>query len=1063
MRRYWGGAKTWVLIGLIILLAFAVPTGLYILSTVSFSNGTTGSDVSAPNTGATPAPNTAQAAAQTGAKTANGGTPTAAQAAPAVAAVAPATPARAARRAAQANVQTGKSMDLVVTDAETKQPVAGITVQNGGQNIRGRYRGVTDANGHASVPIPLDNKNPGFFWIRVSGKGYIGKRLEWQPYNQQLNSSEVPTSYAMTMEHSTKISGKIVDDTGAPVEGANVILDFTKKYGNPHEQVDVQAYNRNKPLLSAADGSWSFNGAPMNCDEISITAWDYHHVSEDFWNAQPYSPVSAMYDGTAKFVLKRGVTLEGTVTDSQGSPVAGAQIARGNERFAGNAIPPQKTDAQGNFSYQFAPGQQVILTVQAKGFAPALKQLVMGAEKQTIAFQLGKPHHITGKVVDGSGRPVPRAQINVDSWQGQRTLQANFQTDSTGTFHWNEAPAEPVIVNVYAPGVRQLDNQTLTPDQDNVVHLGKTSHIRGTVTDAETGKPIDQFKLTLGIQWQGQDNVTWQPGWNNDWGVRPGGFNFEDSWSYPGVAVRITAQGYLPAESRVVRSDEGDVTLDLKMKPGKDIMFTVLSADGKPVTDATAVMATPGQQANINNGRVMNYSSSQQATSSADGKIDFPPETGIYEIEVVADEGFAKLDSDALAKSSEVKLMPWGQLKGKMMKGSKPAVDEWVDINDSAMEPYDPQKPRIYSSSSAKTDANGNFALDRIAPGKWNLGRRVQITSNSWSSVNLATVDVEPGKTAEVAIGGNGRPVVGKVVLPPDIASRSDWSYGFSQINSQDTVDVQGPDMPLLVRMSSAETQQKWMQNWMKSDAGKKYMAAIQDRQRNMHTYPIAIQSDGSFRADDVQPGHYTVNINIWKMVTQNGMTTQQNLAMANAEFTMPDIPGGRSDEPLQLDPIEIGIVGKYKVGDKVVDLPLVTPAGKTMRLSSFKGKYVLIDFFHGLDMSIQPFIALSTEYGQDNRLVIMSIIPGFFQSGQTPPKLNNNPWIQAGVVVTGGGVAWQSLHTNFDIDNSTGVWLIGPDGKVVAEDLNGPEIRAAVVSALGRPQVPATQPTTQP
>ena len=39
----------------------------------------------------------------------------------------------------------------------------------------------------------------------------------------------------------------------------------------------------------------------------------------------------------------------------------------------------------------------------------------------------------------------------------------------------------------------------------------------------------------------------------------------------------------------------------------------------------------------------------------------------------------------------------------------------------------------------------------------------------------------------------------------------------------------------------------------------------------------------------------------------------------------------------------------------------------------------------------------------------------------------------------------------------------IGPDGKVVAEDLSGDGIRAAVASALGAPQPEAETPATQP
>jgi hypothetical protein len=70
---------------------------------------------------------------------------------------------------------------------------------------------------------------------------------------------------------------------------------------------------------------------------------------------------------------------------------------------------------------------------------------------------------------------------------------------------------------------------------------------------------------------------------------------------------------------------------------------------------------------------------------------------------------------------------------------------------------------------------------------------------------------------------------------------------------------------------------------------------------------------------------------------------------------------------------------------------------------------------------------------------------------------LNNNPWPQAAIAGQGN---WAVLNTSFGDRNSLGAWLIGPDGKVVAEDLSGGAIKSAVIAALG---APATQPTTAP
>jgi hypothetical protein len=205
-------SKTWILIGLIVLLAVLVPIALYFVSTIPFTNGTTGSNLSVPDTGVVPA------------------TPAPANRAPAAGPAAPGRPA--------ANTATGKTMDLVLIDQVTQRPIAGLRVQN---NLRNRFTGTSDAQGKVRVPIPL--ATPQYFSIRANGKGYIPKSLTWATYDSRLGGGDIPSAYTMTMEKGTKIRGKIVDDAGQPVAGATVFLDFDKKYSNPHEQVDINGNN----------------------------------------------------------------------------------------------------------------------------------------------------------------------------------------------------------------------------------------------------------------------------------------------------------------------------------------------------------------------------------------------------------------------------------------------------------------------------------------------------------------------------------------------------------------------------------------------------------------------------------------------------------------------------------------------------------------------------------------------------------------------------------------------------------------------------------------------------
>jgi len=695
-RRRGGKAKAGLIVALVVALAIVVPVGLYFLGQIAFPNGTTGEDLSTPNTTALNAPTQA-----------NNSAPQVAGAAPQVQ----------PRNRADGVIPAGaRTMDLLVIDHDTKQPLPGIRIQTNGNGRLRPFRGTTGADGHVKLPIPAD-ANPRYFNIRVTGRGYLDKRLEWAPFQPELGGQVLDT-YTMEMERTTKISGKIVDDAGQPVAGASIELEFNKKYANPHEQVAYSAYNQRSPIKSGADGSWSFSGAPLNCDSIGLVAWDYQHVSDDFWIAQPFPLVSQLYDGTAVYTMHNGMTLAGVVTGPDGTPLAGVSVGRGQQRQSVNSIPARMTDAAGKFSYIFAPGQQVILTFTANGYAPEMKQLTMGSQAQTVNVSLSKGHRIFGKVVDGSGNGVANASFNLRSWRGFQTINANFQTDSSGRFHWNDAPADAVTFELNARGLRGMNEQVLQPDTENVIKLGTGSKVHGVVTDAITGKPIDKFILEFGIMWQEDQSVVWQgPGWGGDAAaVSPGKFDFTDEYEFPGIAVKVTASGYWPAESRIIKhSESGDINLELNLKPGQDLIATVRAPDGSSVAGALVVMAVPGNQPYIENFKDVRSQVAQQ-TTGADGKVDFPPGSETFKLVAMADAGYAEVDQAALAKSADITLAPWGRIEGRLMVGSKPGAGLGLALTQQRMA-FDPSQPQVNNQVSITTDGEGKFVVDRITAG----------------------------------------------------------------------------------------------------------------------------------------------------------------------------------------------------------------------------------------------------------------------------------------------------------------------------------------------------------
>ena len=171
--------------------------------------------------------------------------------------------------------------------------------------------------------------------------------------------------------------------------------------------------------------------------------------------------------------------------------------------------------------------------------------------------------------------------------------------------------------------------------------------------------------------------------------------------------------------------------------------------------------------------------------------------------------------------------------------------------------------------------------------------------------------------------------------------------------------------------------------------------------------------------------------------------------------MTIPPIPGGRSDEPLDLGTILL------KPAKKMVDVKISEPApafridtvdGKTISLADHRGKYVLLDFWAtwcGPCLIETPHLkAVFEAFGKDGRLVMVGLS---LDKTQADPRQyaakHGLGWIQGFL----GEWADGKLPDEYGVRGIPSIWLIGPDGKVIAKDLRGAQIKTAVATALGQ------------
>src|ERR1700678_4109474 len=159
----------------------------------------------------------------------------------------------------------------------------------------------------------------------------------------------------------------------------------------------------------------------------------------------------------------------------------------------------------------------------------------------------------------------------------------------------------------------------------------------------------------------------------------------------------------------------------------------------------------------------------------------------------------------------------------------------------------------------------------------------------------------------------------------------------------------------------------------MKSDAGKAYFLAAQKAEDAEKWYPVEIGPDGAFRVEDVPAGAYILSIDIQPVDGPN-----RPIAAGTQDFTVPQMPTGQSDIPLQLPPVQLIMLKSVNVGDVAPEIAANTIDGKPLKLSDYRGKYVLLNFWAtwcGPCVAEVPnFKAVYAAFGSDERFAMINL-----------------------------------------------------------------------------------------
>ncbi len=794
-----------------------------------------------------------------------------------------------------------RSLVLRVVERDSRAPIAGaevtVEVDSGaraglGGDAQVMTRSATDGDGHCKIEFP--RVLPRQIYITARKAGYANRA--YGPFYEPGRPA-IPSDHTIELEHGVRIGGTVKARDGKAIAGATVMIMARAGADNSPDWTYVPGVK----VTTDSQGRWGYNEMPSGWSRVYLTVTHPDYVPTFMQSNVPKPSDLLLKARKAETILDEGLALEGKVVDDRGRPLAGAKVGLGADRqIAQREFPSVATDAEGRFRFGHVPPDTQTVTAQSPGRSPELADVVVAPGMEPVEFRLGPGHRLRGRVVNPQGKPLDGVTVQAMNWKGRASLDWKTQTDAEGRFTWDSAPAEPVFLTLTRPGYAMLGQREFRADKgETTVTMYPPLRVRGQVTDARTGRPIERFSVVHGNYYQyfNRDGalreVHWERGGPQDDFT---GATYEVEFSHPqvlAVAVRVEAPGYRPATSEPFRMEAGDVVFDARLEPGVGPSGVVHGRDGRPLAGAKVILSTKSLRAQLYNGE-FHEGAYPQVLTGADGRFLFPAQTEPYRVFVDHESGFAEADEKALALSSPLTIQPWGRIEGIVKIGARPAAGVRVRLSETDNRWAPDEAMPITQAQELLTDAWGHYVFEHVIPARLSVSRIFALErSNFHVGTGCArTVAVQPDRTTFVDLGGTGRPVVGRFTMPAGIQAGAVFPY------HNQTLERIRPEPPYPADLSDQE-REAWLTKWLATDEGEAYS-------RSEATFDTNVRPDGRFRVEDVPAGRYRLHAEV--RAPGNGVPGSYGpeLASIETEITVPEILGDRSDVPLDVGTIEL-------------------------------------------------------------------------------------------------------------------------------------------------------------
>ncbi|HEY3862505.1 MAG TPA: carboxypeptidase regulatory-like domain-containing protein [Verrucomicrobiae bacterium] len=711
---------------------------------------------------------------------------------------------------------------------------------------------------------------------------------------------------------------------------------------------------------------------------------------------------------------------------------------------SGVCVLPIPKPASENFSYR------VLLTKDGYVGQYITWSKVLGDKPETMpanfTAKLEKGVSIGGIVKNDNGEPVPGAKVVLDGpppadiGDRIRTVVApgyhSERTGIDGKWHFDEAPRdlESMTFRVSAPeyvqaiygclgSVTDDNSSVLLPKADYLagtaaMPLGHGIELSGRVLDA-AGKPVADAVLTRNHEWRNPsaELMTETNGTFKISNLKPGE-----------MYLTIQARG-LAGQTRLLTLSNHMPELTVQMAPGKVLQGKVVDPSGKPIAGAAV------QMDRMELGPI---EFEWNAITDAQGRFswDSAPE-GEHPYCFSAAGYRPRTEPSMLANGQDAVIT------------LHPAIDGGQVVIDGQVTDIDSKAPLTNFTVYVK-EYNG-AAISHSRESFTNSDGRYTVSIPATDTAYIISVGSARHKAA---ISGM------KAVGDGDLRMNFALEGGFAMTGLLYTLDgrfvVNGYDgkvpwtnqqemelstvvpMPVLAA-TEPDAQREEFQKFLESPEGLVW-------QRAHHNYEVEADDTGAFKILDVPEGSYKLMVNLREPRSAGGGVIAQY-------STNIDVPGAadKNSPSMDLGSLDLALKKSLKLADTAPPFEVKTVDGLPLRLADFRGKYVLLDFWAtwcGPCVAETPFLkATYKAFGANPRFAMISLS---VDDNPALPKdfarKNEVKWIQGFL----GKWSDSNVTPLYGVEGIPSIFLIGPDGKIVARDLRGDAIRETVGKAVG-------------